>query len=210
MAHIDKLHHYGGSRTRIGPREILAIGIVVAASLTLGVGSAWWSVRHGTGSGEYEVGPWRAKVTAISELDSSNYVRARASLEALLGLPRAELVTYLATTDSAGATLDPACVYTIDGREPAARWWTLTAYDGARYLIPNEAKRYYVSDRSLARATDGTWAIQVGPDGTGDNAIPTKGARGLVLALRLYNPMGDVVADPGAIKLPRITKGACE
>jgi hypothetical protein len=104
----------------------------------------------------------------------------------LLALSREETVCYTARSDSDGAMLDGNCTYRLEGSDPPARWWSITAYgaDGQFTVILSRARFEH-------------------------NWIPTAQGR-FDLTVRLYNPRAEVIADPAHATLPSIEKLDCE
>ena len=134
----------------------LAIGTALGLALT------WYTAFRGAMPGGVTDGPWHTNL-AIGASAGDALTRARVALHGLLALNRSETVYYTATADSQGARLDGGCTYRIAGRDPAARWWSITAYGPDDYLIPNPQHRYSVSKNSVVRGTDGTFSITVQP-----------------------------------------------
>ncbi len=182
------------------------LGILVVGTL-LGLGATWLAVVRGTWGGAVSDGPWKTSLTTGSR-DAGMYQRAAVAVHGLLALNRSETIYYTAGADSDGAALSGACVYRIDGRDPPARWWSITAYGADDYLIPNRAGLYSVSRNSVARGDDGRFAVRVSKDAAGANAIPVADGA-FSLTLRLYNPDAKVVADPAHVGLPAIRKVRC-
>ena len=130
-------------------------------------------------------------------------------LENLFALNRNETIYFTATKDDGGQTLDGKCRYEIHGRDPNARWWSITAYGDDDFLIPNPENIYSVSTTNVVRGKDGSFSIAVGgARGTNANWIPT-GDGAFSLSLRLYNPGPDVALDPSQAALPSLKRIAC-
>lgn len=188
-------------------RGLLAFLGATLLGLGLGVGMtvslvSFWRAQSGV-----ENGPWRSNLTAgSSEADPT--VRLVVALYGLLALNRSETIYFTATEDSTGAPFDGRCSYWIEGRDPDARWWSITTYGRDMFLIPNDANRYSVSQSSVARNMDGSFKARASlmPDTV--NGIPTS-KDGFVLMLRLYNPGKGVQDHPETTPLPKITKEAC-
>ena len=136
------------------------------------------------------------------------YLRARIAVHGLLALSREETLYYTAAGDSDGQALAGNCSYRIEGRDPPARWWSITAYGADDFLIPNDAERYSVSMNSVARAPDGTFTVTVSKAQTEGNWIPVTAGH-FDLTIRLYNPQASVVADPANVPLPTIRRTNC-
>lgn len=192
-------------------RRAAAVIATVVTGLVVGVGSAWlWLTR--TDPAGRRVGPWLVNLEAGST-DASMYTRARIALKALLALDRRETLYYVADTDDAGRPLRSRCRYLVTGSLPPARWWSVTAYADDIFLFPDPEQRYSVSGENPTGRTAGSFRMVTGPTPPvtgGIQWVPTPGDRGLILTLRLYNPMPEVQADPGALAVPRIERqGDC-
>jgi hypothetical protein len=163
-------------------------------------------VFHGPSSGVTN-GPWKTNLTSGSA-QNDPYQRAAVAVHGLFALNRSEAIYYTASTDNDGHALDSGCRYEITGRDPDARWWSITAYGVDDYLIPNPAHRYSVSKTAIARDAGGDFVAQVGGDAGGDNWIPVAPGR-FSLTLRLYNPGPAILVDPAHAALPALKKVSC-
>ncbi len=173
----------------------------------LGLAATWFTVVRVAIPGGLSNGPWRTNLAA-GDSRSDPYTRAMVAVHGLFALNRSETIYFTAARDSDGAPLDGRCVYRVSGRDPEARWWSITAYGPDDYLIPNSVGRYSVSKTTVAREPDGTFTIQVGGAGSGANWIPLAPER-FSLSLRLYNPSELVALDPVHAALPAIKKVGC-
>jgi hypothetical protein len=172
---------------------VLKLLAVLVVGTALGVAATWLSVYRFPPS-RISDGPWKTNLLAGSE-QSGPYRRA-AVVHGLFALSRSESAYYPASTDSDGGPLDGHCRYDINGPEPEARWWSITAYGPDDYLIHNPAHRYSVSKTAVVRDGDGTIRVQVGGEAGGANWIPTGFSGRFSLTLRLYNPGANVVTHP--------------
>ncbi|HEX4301527.1 MAG TPA: DUF1214 domain-containing protein [Rhizomicrobium sp.] len=182
------------------------LAVLVIGTL-LGLGVTWFTVVRGTMGGGVSDGPWKTSLYTGSSTGGAA-LRASVAVHGLLALNRNETIYYTAATDSGGAPLSGACSYTVEGRDPPTRWWSITAYGTDDYLIPNPAGVYSASMNSVKRADDGGFVVTVAKDAHGDNAIPV-GDGPFNLTLRLYNPNPEVAADPAHVALPVIKKEHC-
>jgi len=185
--------------------KILAVLVIGTA---LGLIATWVTVVRGTMGGAVADGPWRTSLYAGSS-EGGPYLRASIALHGLLALNRHETIYYTAATDSDGNALRGNCVYLVEGRDPPARWWSITAYGADDYLIPNPAGRYSVSMNSVARRADGSFTATLSKGQGGANWIPVADGA-FNVSMRLYNPDASVAADPAHVALPTIRKGTCE
>lgn len=183
------------------------------AAVALGLGSAWWAVRH-AGAGGVAAGPWQANLLAGSA-DADLYTRARVAVGGLLALNRAETMYYVATTDSEGRALRSRCRYRVSGLPPPGRWWSVTAYADDFFLFPDDQGRYSVNGATAPLDGQGRFTLRSGPQAPASNPpgepwLPTPGDRGLLLTLRVYNPSPTLQASPGSLQPPRIERlGGC-
>ena len=183
------------------------IAAVLVAGTVIGLFATWTTVVRGGMPGGISDGPWRTSL-AIGSPQSDPYTRASVALHGLFALNRSEALYYTATRDSDGHRLDGHCRYQVSGRDPNARWWSITAYGTDDFLIPNPANRYSVSKTSIVRRADGTYIVDVGRNPGGANGIAVA-AQPFSLTLRLYNPGPEIVLDPADVDLPRIERGVC-
>lgn len=190
------------------------MALAALAAVALGAGSAWWAASRAPL--ELRAGPW-ITTTLAGHREADPWTRARIALAALLALNRSETMYYLARTDSEGRALRSRCRYRVDGAPPPARWWSVTAYAEDHFLFDHPTRRYSLNSRTARLDAQGRFALVTGADapaGLGDVQaplwLPTPGDRGLVLALRVYNPEATLSADPLRLDPPRITRlGDC-
>ena len=184
----------------------LILATLIAAAL--GIGSAYYLVLHGTGQQDIIInGPWRTSLAA-GGVDADMYTRAHVALVGLLALNKTETIYYSALTDSSGEPFDPRCSYRIEGRDPDARWWSITAYGRDYFLIPKPQKRYAIGKTNLGRSTDGSFVIRLSQTAEEGNWIATS-PDGFEVTLRLYNPGPLVLSNAATVELPTITRETC-
>ena len=186
----------------------LKILLTLIAGIALGLAATWATVIRTNNSGGIGDGPWRTSLFAGSS-EGDPYLRAYVAVHGLLALNRTETIYYNAGNDSDGHALDGHCSYRVEGLDPPARWWSITAYGADDFLIPNTADRYSASMNSVTRRKDGTFAVTLSQHQPEGDWIPVAAGR-FDLTIRLYNPQADVAADPARVALPTIKKAACE
>jgi hypothetical protein len=143
----------------------------------------------------------------------------RAADQSLAGITAndpAESVYLVNFNDADGAKLSPQHRYRLrfDGHSlpPVEAFWSLAAYTaGDLNLIPNQAHRYSVGDRTpgLIRDSDGGLTIYLQPDSPGTtrepNWLPTSAKDPWFVILRLYRPHDEVIKAswecPGIIRI---------
>jgi hypothetical protein len=175
--------------------------------LLAGAGAAVHAVRAGFADGTLASGPWETG-RDFGSADASALVRARVAVAGLLALPRSEAMYFTARRDSGGAALDGRCRYRIRGGRFDARWWSITLYDRAGYLVPNPWHRYSVGSAAVAPAAE-TWEIAVDPTEQPGLWIPSAGAAQFDLTLRLYHPGAALRDAPQDAAMPEIARGSC-
>lgn len=184
------------------------IGFVVLG-LALGIGFAIWQIR-GSGLGnDIRVGPWSTG-RDIGTIDADMKTRAVVALRGLLALPKEEARYFTASTDSTGAPLSGKCNYTLTGGAIDARWWSVTLYDRAGWLIPNRWSRHSIGSARIPAEATNQWTLAVGPTEQPGLWVPTGTDGSFELTLRAYRPHGQMARDPARISLPTITKGECQ
>jgi hypothetical protein len=186
----------------------LKIAAMLGAGLVLGLFTTWLIIIRGGLPGGVSDGPWRTNL-ATGSAASDAYTRAAIAVHGLLALNRSETIYYTAFTDDDGSALNGACTYRLTGRDPDARWWSITAYGSDDYLIANAADRYSIFKNGLHREADGGFIATVGPEAAAKNWIPVSPGDTFSLTLRLYNPGAGVVGDPAHTPLPSIKKVSC-
>lgn len=189
------------------------MGFILNAIAALAIGTAtglaatWLFVFYGNMPGGVTDGPWRTNLL-VGSSSSDAQTRASVAVHGLLALNRSETIYYIAATDDSGASLTSDCAYRISGRDPDARWWSITAYGADDYLIANPTNRYSISKNAVVRGADGSFNADVAMTAQA-NWIPVMGGP-FSLTLRLYNPGPRVAADPAHAALPKIEKVSCQ
>jgi len=142
-------------------RFVLHLIGALAVAVILGLGSAYYVARYAV-QGEAIVtnGSWMTNL-ATGGADADMYTRAFVALTGLLALNKNETIYYNATEDSEGNAFDGRCTYRIEGRDPDARWWSMTVYGRDHYLIDNPAKRFSVSQTSIVREPGGSFVVRL-------------------------------------------------
>lgn len=179
-----------------------------AIGLLVGSGSAIWSVRAGALDGGERAGPWYTG-RDFGTARANPYVRAVVALRGLLALPASEARYYTAATDDAGQPLDGRCRYRITGGALPTRWWSLTLYDRAGYLVPNAAGIYSLGSASLPAAEASRWTVFAAPDRQPGHWLPTARIARFELTLRAYLPADGGTGNFTAAQLPSITRESC-
>ncbi|WP_052129610.1 DUF1214 domain-containing protein [Sphingomonas sp. 35-24ZXX] len=183
-------------------------GLMLAAGLAIGVGTAVVQLRQSFAAFGIDNGPWHTG-TNVGTADASVATRATVALRGLLALPEREAIYFNATTDSAGRTLDGRCAYRVTGGAIDARWWSLTLYDAKGYLIPNPASVYSVGSAAILPEESNRWTVDIARERTGAHWIAMPDDQRFELTLRAYHPSRDLLGRRGSVPLPRIERQEC-
>ncbi len=189
-------------------RRVLAWAAAVAAGILLGGASARGALAIGGASFGERYGGWtHSRATGSAAADP--YTRAIVARTGLLALSSREALYFNLAEDQDGRPLDESCVYELAGREPAARWWSVTLYADDHYLAQNSDHAASIDASHVNVGADGFWRARVAPV-RGDAAywLSSRAARrDFSLTLRVYNPQRDFRAS--AETLPTLTRVSC-
>lgn len=194
--------------TRKRTKHLVAAAAVLAGGLALGLASAALALRISGSWAAVRNGPWRAFLEAGSP-EADLYTRAAIAVGGLLALDKSETIYFVASEDDDGHALRARCDYRVEGRDPAARWWSLTLYGADRFLIANPQQRFSYSGTTLRREADGGYVVHVSATAKPGNWLPSGNDARLFLTLRLYNPAAALYAAPARAALPRIVAERC-
>jgi hypothetical protein len=187
---------------------ILALVTLVVAT-GVGLGSTWMAATHGVNVGTITIGAWTARPrTGTSGIDP--YSRASIARSGELPVGTGDGVTFTATKDDAGRTLDGRCDVVVKGVTPAARFWTLTLYDPKGQLVANSLQRYGFTSQEIVRASDGAFELRIASRSRAGNWLPTGGLDRYMLMLRLYDtPVGVATRSQKDAPMPSIATVGC-
>ena len=184
-----------------------------AVAIVLGVAggssATWWQISNGFNRGSITNGAWRTSLdygTGASDAAT----RATVALRGILALPSTETVYWNAAVDDQGRPLDGSCTYRISGGAIDSRWWSITLYDAAGYLIATPANISSFSGSSIAAADAAAWQLAIAPDRPAVRYwLPAPRDKQFELTLRMYNPGSAFRAAPARAAMPSIRRGQC-
>ncbi|KAB2868303.1 MAG: DUF1214 domain-containing protein [Bauldia sp.] len=189
-------------------RFLIDIAIAVVVATVIGFVTAWYAVDRGNLFGAVALGDWKAW-PATGSPDADPYSVAMLARTGEVPLGTGEGIAFTAETDHAGEPLSSRCAYRIVGQTPAARLWTLTAYDAEGRLMANAARRAAFHSREVLRRGDGSFEITVSVDVAPGNWLPLARVDKFKLVLRFYDtPLttGSQLADS---TMPAIIREVC-
>lgn len=195
--------------------------LLIVIALAIAFAGGIWSTRKALdatiGFGAIKLGPWEAFPEAQTD-KADPYAKSHRANAGRLLLGSAEGLTFTAALDDAGQPLTSACRYTISGRTPQARFWTLSAQtDGVEPASATSDLPTALNSRTVLRREDGSFAITVSGQAQPGNwlalsptiaTLPPSG-RNLRLILTLLDT--PTAGSSGLIDLamPRIEKAGC-
>jgi hypothetical protein len=190
-------------------RLILISLLAMCLAAVVGVGITWMTATKGTDLGTLTIGAWTARPkTGTADIDP--YSRATIVRNGELPIGTGDGVAFTATTDDSRKPLDGRCDVVVSGVTPAARFWTLTLYDGKGHLVANTLQRYGFTSQEIVRGADGAFEIRVASRSRAGNWLPTGGLERYALMLRLYDtPVGVATRTQRDAPMPAIATVGC-
>ncbi|MCX6005264.1 MAG: DUF1214 domain-containing protein [Chloroflexi bacterium] len=184
---------------------LIAALIAIVLGSAIGIGSAF--VAYDAVASAYSIknGPWQTSLAVGSE-QANPYTRAAVAVHALLALKQSETIYYTAYRDDNGDPLSGNYVYRIEGKNPDARWWSITVYGADDFLIPNELNRYSYNMNNATYNEDGFYNIYLSRTQRSGDWLPLGNQNKFSLSLRLYNPGSTALNNPATVELPHIIK----
>ncbi len=188
-------------------RPLIDIAIAIVIAAVVGLSTAWLAVERGNIFGVVRIGDWTASPRAGSP-DADPYAVARLARTGEVPLGAGEGLAFTTEADHDGEPLRGNCTYRIVGQTPAARLWTLTAYDQKGRLMANAAQRQGFHSREILRRSDGSFEIVVSSEVQPGNWLPISTPDGFKLVLRLYDtPL--TTGTPGDSTMPEVHRERC-
>jgi len=168
-------------------RHAVNIAIVVLIGLAIGSLTARFALQRTFGIGAINVGVWSAwPFVGGAEVDP--YTAARSTVDGVIPLGAAEGLAFETLTDDKGNALRRDCSYILFGKTPAARFWTLTAYDLGGGVITNRNGNVSATySGNLVRSAESDVSITISDQPTSGNWMELSGTGGFKFVLRLYD-----------------------
>ena len=189
-------------------RSIFGLVIALTVATVTGVGTAWYAIEQGQLFGAVAAGNWTAWPGTGSE-DPDPYSMAMLARTGEVPLGAGEGLAFSATLDHDGNLLTSTCVYRVSGEAPAARLWTLTAYDEQGQLMANAARRTGFHSREVIRDDGGRFSVTVSAEVAPGNWLPIGTSGNFALVFRLYDTPLTTGSQIGDLVMPDIGKVGC-
>jgi hypothetical protein len=189
-------------------RSVVGLLIAAAASLALGLWSAWLAVRSPAPVDTITLGVWQAWPNA-GTMDADPYSRARLARTGEIPLGSGEGLMLLALTDDAGDPLVKACDYAISGQTPPARLWTVALENQDGHVVGERENVAALGSDTLLREPDGSFVIVLSARPQGGNWISTAKADRFRVVVRLYDTTARTGTELTTLEMPEITRRRC-
>lgn len=198
-------------KTGYRPRGTI-IGNFLSAGLVgglLGVLLTFIVLEHGTSFGAIEAGPWTGWPRS-GTTDADPYTRAMLAYSGEMPLSASEGLRFVARGDSDGMAFSSACDYTLTGRMPRARFWTLTLLSPAGLPVASKAGRQGFTSSEVLRGSDGEFEIALSRHARPGNWLPIGETSKFILVLHLYDSeLNGATTALDAASMPQLVRGRC-
>jgi hypothetical protein len=181
---------------------------MIGVALCVGFGLSWYALSDGSAIGQLRIGPWAAWAQAGAPAPDP-YTRAHVARAGRLQPGTSEGIEFMALTDSDGRRLDRACRYRIDGRTPAAAFWTLVPVDAGGMDIARPDGPVAFNSTRLARHADGSLELYVSKTLSPRNWLEITGDGAFGLLLTLYDAPSFTGVGSAEAQLPAIIREGC-
>ena len=189
-------------------KAIVVLLLATAASLALGLWSAWLAVRSPAPIDTIALGAWQAWPNA-GTVDADPYSRARVARTGEIPLGSGEGLMLLALTDDSGGALSASCDYKIAGQTPPARLWTVALESRDGQVVKERNGAAALGSDTLLREDDGSFEIALSPTPQSGNWISTEEAGRFRVVIRLYDTTARTGTELTTLVMPRITRDRC-
>lgn len=190
-------------------RLLFATLFALAVAAAVGLGATYFALSRGAAFGALTIGGWTAW-PKTGTVGADPYARAAIARTGQLPLAVGDGIAFSVGSDDQGKPLDGRCDVVLAGVTPAARFWTLTLYDGGGGLVANSLGRHGFTSQEIVRHADGSFEIAVAPRANPGNWLPTGGIERYSLVLRLYDSAVGVATKAGReVPMPAIATRSC-
>jgi hypothetical protein len=189
-------------------KAIVVLLMAIAASLALGLWSAWLAVRSPAPVDTITLGAWQAWPNA-GTVDADPYSRARVARTGEIPLGSGEGLMLLALNDDAGEPLVSSCDYKIVGQTPPARLWTVSLENRDGQVVKERDGVAALGSDTLLREDDGSFEIALSTRAQSGNWISTEEAVRFRVVVRLYDTTARTGTELTTLVMPRIARERC-
>ena len=192
--------------------DVFRVPFLIAIALAIAFGGGLFStlqaLNASAGFGAIRVGAWVAFPGAHTA-DADPYAKSHRAKAGRLLYGTAEGLAFTASTDSQNRPLLGTCSYAVRGRTPTARLWTLYASDLADQPLLSADKPSAFNSRTVLRAQDGAFSIEVSARARPGNWMALPGVDPFKLVLTLLDT--PVASSSGLVglQMPEIERIGC-
>lgn len=187
----------------------LLVAITLLVAFGGGISLTRYAIGHSSGFSALTIGAWEAFPKAQTD-EADPYAKSHRAKTGRLLFGSAEGLTFYARTDDKGDALNAACTYTLSGKVPAARFWTLGAANlenapiAARAGLPSA-----LNSEIVLYGADGSITVTVSSAPSPGNWLAVSPGKRFHLALTLFDT--PVAGSSGVIDLsmPKIVREGC-
>lgn len=182
------------------------------AACIIGIGSAWTILEGDLQFDKITLGQWEVWPLA-GETEADPYTKAYLSRQGTVWMGVTEGLILTASDDRDKAQLSGRCIYTLEGKIPRGRLWTLTTEIKSTPSPTQEKNRisqvHYITSNDTIWEEDGRLVITVSKKVQSGNWLQVGSDDNFNLVLRIYDTPLTSGALDNAIVTPSISKGDC-
>ena len=191
-------------------RLVLSVAFVFVLAIGGGALSVRYALDHLPGGDALSIGPWVAFPNRGTR-GADPYSKARFSRTAELPLGQSGGLAFVASVDSGGVPLSQTCGYRIEGKAPAARFWTLYASAGDATPVRSQLPRWPgLHSMQILRRGDDSFEVIASPVPQPGNWLTTGGGGMLRFVFTLYDAPALGNPEAAQVELPLIYRIGCE
>ncbi len=170
-------------------KNLVKFAFFLIAAVAFGMASAQQIFEGKVGLFVQRSGSW-ITWPAAGSLQTDPYTRSHFLTRGKLPVSRFEAVEFEARADDTGKNLDADCIYTLKGRMPTARWWSLSSHVLTQRQDQSFEPEPVLSSMHAIYDEDDTISIKVARNPQPGNWLQLPESSDFRLILRLYNPVG--------------------
>lgn len=178
------------------------------AACILGIGSAWTVLDGDLKFNQVTLGQWEVWPLA-GENGADPYTKAYLARKGSVWMGVTEGLIMFAQVDSEKAQLNGRCIYTIKGKIPRGRLWTLTSETKSSISKNIQSRAKTITSSDTIWDEDGQLVISVSQKAQPGNWLQVDTADEFNLVLRIYDTPVTSGAIDETIVTPSISKGDC-
>lgn len=189
-------------------RDAFSFILVSIAACIFGIGSAQIVLDSELEFNKVTLGQWEIWPTA-GEPDADPYTKAYLARKGTVWMGVTEGLILFARNDTGNDRLNGQCIYTLSGRVPRGRLWTLTSQTASSASNPPAPQVHFITSNDIIWEEDGQLIITISQNVQPGNWLQVDSNGDFHLVLRIYDTPLTTGALDAAIITPSIIKGDC-